>query len=147
MPEQESTAPDPVELTRHMFDAPPEPASASAAVEAFTRFFAPSVDWESVGLGTIFEGLAAARGFVADWLGRFDQYDVDVEEILDLGHGVVLARTGQAGRPVGSSALMPREVMVYVFVWEQGTITRVVSSGDTAAARAAAERLARERGR
>jgi hypothetical protein len=33
-----------------------------------------------------------------------------------------------------------------VFVWEKGTITRVVSSGDTREARAAAERLAAERG-
>jgi len=36
--------------------------------------------------------------------------------------------------------------MVHVFVWERCMITRVVSSGDTPEARAAAERLAEERG-
>jgi hypothetical protein len=35
--------------------------------------------------------------------------------------------------------------MVHVVVWEQGMVTRVVSSGDTAEARAAAERLVAER--
>jgi hypothetical protein len=35
--------------------------------------------------------------------------------------------------------------MVHVLVWEHGTVVRVVSSGDTPEARAAAERLTQER--
>jgi hypothetical protein len=58
------------------------------------------------------------------------------------------AKSGHAGRLVGSSAhvRLPREVLVHVFVWEQRMIVNVASSGDNAEARAAAERLAAERG-
>jgi len=147
MPE-ESTTPDLVELTRLMFEAPAGTWSQGAVVDTFTRFLARDVVWESVGLGTTFEGLAASREFLGVWMARFADYEVDVEEILDLGNGVVFARSGHAGYPVGSPShvRMPREVLVHAFVWEQGVITHVVSSGDTPEARAAAERLAQERG-
>ncbi len=71
---EESTTPDLVELTWHMFDAPAGTWSPGAVVDRFTSFYA------------------------------------------------------------------------HVFVWEQGMVKQVVSSGDTAEARAAAERLAEERG-
>lgn len=114
----------------------------------FTAFYAADVVWEPVGLGTTFKGLAASREFLRIWMARFADYEIDAEEILDLGHGVVFVKSGHAGRPIGSPARVrvPREVLVNVFVWEGGLITHVVSSGDTPDARAAAERLARERG-
>jgi hypothetical protein len=80
-------------------------------------------------------------------MARFEEYEIDIEEILDLGNGVVFVKSGHAGRPIGSPAhvRLPREVLVNVFVWERGLITHVVSSGHTPEARAAAERLAEER--
>jgi SnoaL-like protein len=147
MPE-EPTTPDLVELTRQLFATPPGPWSQDAVVDTFTGPYAPDVVWESVGLGTTFHGLAASREFLGDWLARFDGYDIDVEEILDLGNGVVFVKSGHAGRPIGSPehVRLPPEILVNVFVWERGMITHVVSSGDTQEARAAAERLAQERG-
>jgi hypothetical protein len=145
---EESTTPDRVELTRRMFAPPAGIAwSQEALVDTFTAFFAPDVVWESVGLGTVFNGLQACREFVADWVARFEDYEADVEEILDLGAGVVFVKTGQAGRPIGSpeTTRVPREALVHVLVWEQGAITHVVSSGDTTAARSLGERLAAER--
>ena len=145
---EESTTPDLVEMTRSMFEPATATWSPGAQADRFTRFFAPDVTWESVGLGTTFEGIEASREFLVDWLGRFGDYEAGVEEILDLGNGVVLAKSAQEGRPVGSrvDVRLPREIMVHVFVWEQRMITRVVSSGDTPEARATAERVARERG-
>jgi SnoaL-like domain len=146
MPE-EPTTPDLVELTRRMFEVPGgTPWSQEAVVATFTAFFAPDVVWESVGLGTTFSGLQASREFLGDWMARFGDYEIDIEEILDLGGGVVFVKSGHAGRPIGSPAhvRLPREVLVNVFAWEARLIAHVVSSGDTPEARAAAERLAQE---
>jgi len=139
---------DIIELTRSIYEVR-APFSPAAYAEAFTRYHAADVVWESVGLGTTFSGRDATRQFVADWLARFEDYELLAEEIADLGNGVVLAKSGHAGRPIGSPehAWLPREVLVHSYVWEDGVITHVVSSGDTPQARAAAERLAQERGR
>ncbi len=71
-----------------------------------------------------------------------------IRQILDLGNGVVFSVTAHTGRPVGGAGgvRMATEVMTHSFLWEGGVITRVVSSGDTPEARAAAERLAELRG-
>jgi len=34
--------------------------------------------------------VAAIRGFLEDWLGAYEEYEIEAEEILDLGNGVVL---------------------------------------------------------
>jgi hypothetical protein len=52
-------------------------------------------------------------------------------------------RAFQVGSP--DAIRMPRETLAHTSIWEKGAITRVVSSGDTPEARAAAERLAEER--
>jgi hypothetical protein len=146
----ESTTPDLVGLTRRMFEVPGGSTwSQQAVVDTFTAFFAPDVVWESVGLGTTFRGLEASREFLGDWMARFGDYEIDIEEIVDLGNGVVFVKSGHAGRPIGSPThvRLPREVLVNVFAWERALITHVVSSGDTPEARAGAERLAEERQR
>jgi hypothetical protein len=148
MPEASST-PDRLELTRRMFEVPGGTAfSQAAVVDRFTAFFAPDIVWESVGLGTTFTGLEASREFLGVWMARFGGYEIDVEELLDLGGGVMFVKSGHSGRPIGSPAhvRLPREVLVNVFVWERDAITHVVSSGDTPESRAGAERLAKERG-
>ncbi len=99
------------------------------------------------GLG-VYEGPVAIGGLLEDRWGAFSELRFEPEEILGLGNGVVLAVSGHTGRPFGGPGhvRLPREVLVHVFVWEQGMVTRVVSSGDTPEARAAAERLAEARG-
>ena len=139
---QESTNPDLVELTRRMFEA-----VNRRDLDATQIFYAPDAVWEAVSLGTSFEGVAAIRGFFEDWLGAYEEYEIEPEEILDLGNGVVFVVTRLTGRPVGSagSALIRRRSLV--FIWVDGLVARVTApSSDIDEARAAAERLAEERG-
>ena len=140
MPE-ESTTPDLGELTRRSL----EPASRRD-FDALPTFFAPDAVWEAASLGTTFEGPAAIRGFLEDWLGVYQEIEIEPEEILDLGNGVVFvvirftARLASAG-----SALMRRRPLV--FTWVEGLIARVTAYADSIdEGRAAAERLAEERG-
>jgi ketosteroid isomerase-like protein len=149
MMRKESTTPDLVERTRRMLEASNEASNVGGVVDAWTSSYAPDVVWESMGLGTTFEGLEAVRGFLEMWGSRYEEYEIEPQEILDLGHGVVFAVSDHTGHPVGSTGdvRMPTEVLTHSFVWEDGMITRVVSSGDTPEARAAAERLAESRAR
>ncbi len=142
MTSEESATPD-MQAVQRAFAA-----VSNGDFDAGLSAFAADAVWESVGLGTSFEGVEAIRGFLEDWVGRYESYEIELDEVLDLGNGVVFIRSGQSGRPAGSpgGVRLPREVMVHVLVWEHDTVTRVVSSGDTPEARADAERLARIRG-
>jgi ketosteroid isomerase-like protein len=60
---QESTTSDLVEVTRRLFEA-----SNRRDFDAVQSFFAPDAVWEAVSLGTSFDGVAAIRGFLEDWL-------------------------------------------------------------------------------
>jgi SnoaL-like domain len=146
MPE-EPTAPDLVESTSQIFTASNEASNVGGVVDAWIGHLAPDVVWESVGLGTSFQGVNAVRAFLENWTSRYGEYDIETREILDLGNGIVFSVTAHTGRPVGGigDVRMPTEVLTHSFTWEDGTITRVVSSGDRPDARVAAERLA-ERG-
>jgi len=139
---EESTTPDLVEHVRRGFEA-----FGGGDFDTTVRILAADAVWDSVGLGITFAGKDAIRSFLEEWRGRYASYAVDVQEIVDLGNGVLLIRSCQTGRPAGSPAhvLMPREIMVHEFVFDDGAVTRIVSSGDTPEARAAAERLAEER--
>lgn len=69
------------------------------------------------------------------------------DEILDPGSGVVFVVTRFTARPVGSavSGLMRRRPLA--FTWVEGLVARVTAyAGSIDEARAAAERLAQERG-
>ena len=140
MPE-ESTTPDLIELTRRMFDA------ANRRDLGLTQsFYASDAVWETVSLGTTFEGVAAIRGFFEDWLGAYEEYEMEPEEIVDLGNGVVFVAVRLTARPIGSagSALVRRRPLV--FVWVEGMVARVTAYADSLdEGRAAAERLAQER--
>ncbi len=142
MSDETATA-DLVELVRRTFDA-----FCDGDLDAVTSTFATDAEWKSVGLGTSFKGTPAIRGFLAEWRGRYEDYEIELTEIQDLGSGVVLVKSSQSGSLLDSpnSARLPPEIMLHAFVWESGVATRIVSSGDTPEARAAAERLAEERG-
>jgi hypothetical protein len=82
--------------------------------------------------------------FFDEWLGAYEEYEQEVEEIQDLGNGVVFAVFLQHARPTGSSGWVEfRDARV--FLWADGLIERVTTFLDIDAARAAAERLAVER--
>ena len=140
MPE-ESTTPDPVALTRQSFEA-----GRRHDIDAVMGFYAPNAVWDmsDVGIG-IFKGVAAIRSFVEDWWGTWGDHTMEVEEIVHLGHGVVLLSVREDGRLVGSDGHVEQR-RVGVLVWVRGVIERNATYADINEARAAAERLAEERG-
>jgi len=88
---------------------------------------------------------AAIRRLVEDWQGSYEDYKVDVEEIRHLGNGVTLAVSLQTGRPAGSTG----EVQIRfasIQVCEDGLIAWMKNYNEVDETRAAAERLAAERG-
>ena len=139
MPE-ESTTPDLVELMRRGFEA-----ANRRDVDAGASFYAPDAVYESAGMGASFEGVAAIREFLGDFVGAYDEFGVEVEEILDLGNGVTLAVVNQEGRPHGSSGEVQMRYAA-VAIWVEGMIERYTTYTDIDEARAAAERLAESRG-
>ena len=90
MPE-ESTSPDLVKLVVAFFEA-----ANRRDLEARMSFLAPEAVWDlsSIGIGT-FEGRAAIRRFLEDWRGSYEELRWALEEVVDLGNGVVLAVTRQ----------------------------------------------------
>jgi ketosteroid isomerase-like protein len=136
---EESTTPDLVELTRRATEA-----TNRRDLDAVMSFYRPDSVWETHGMGT-FEGLTATRGFFEDWIGAYEEYEIEAEEILDLGNGVVLAVVRQGGRPAGSSGDV-RLRYAEVVVWLDGLIAQTTSYTDIDQARADAGRLAEARG-
>jgi ketosteroid isomerase-like protein len=136
---EESTTPDLVELTRHLYDA-----ANSGDFDAMTSFFAPDAVWVTdEGIGT-FDGVVAIRRFVEDWQGSYEQYEAEVNEVLDLGKGITFAVSVQKGRVVGSSSDIQIRFAA-IHTWAEGLIVRMTSYSEIDKARAAAERLAESR--
>ncbi len=135
---EESTAPDLVEHVRAILEA-----ADRADFDSILAFYAPDAVWELRAGGT-FKGTEAIRGLWQDYYGAFEDFHLEIEQVRDLGGGVVLAVNQQQGRPVGASrAVQAREAFVYE--WQRGTVVRVTMYADVDEARAAAERLAQER--
>jgi ketosteroid isomerase-like protein len=138
---QEPTTPDLAELTRDVLDA-----ASRHDLDAAMSFYAPDAVWDltDAALGT-FEGVAAIRSFVEDWWGTWADYLLEGEETVDLGHGVVFSSVREDGRLVGSDGHVEQRV-AFIFLWAQGVVERQTAHLDIDQARAAAERLAEERG-
>ena len=135
---EESTTPDPVELVRKQIEALDrgdfDGVMSSVAEDAvFEGRF-----------GDVFEGRAAIRGFVEGWFGMYEELEFKLEEVHELGNGVVFAVVVQEARPADIAGHV-RQREGWVYVWVEGLIARFTVS-DTDEARAAAERLAEERG-
>jgi uncharacterized protein (TIGR02246 family) len=92
-----------------------------------------------------FDGRAAIRSFLEDWFGMYEELEFGLEEVRDLGNGVVFAVVVQNSRPAGSGGHL-RQREGWVFVWVRDLIARLTTS-EVDEARSAAERLAGERGR
>jgi len=138
---EDSTTPAPAELTRRVV------ASASGAdVDAVISLCGQDTVWDvhPWGLGT-HRGAASIRRFLEGWIGGFDEYQIVVEQVLDHGNGVVLAVVTQyAGSAHSRSQLQLRSASV--FVWTNGMVELVTHYRDIDEGRAAAGRLAEERG-
>ena len=138
MPE-ESTTPGLIERTRFTYEA-----VTRGDLDAAMSDFAPNVVWE-IASGIRFEGFAAARGFLEDWIANLDDWRIELEELHDFGNGVILAAYRQTGRP-GGSTFSVQEHAANMYEWAEGAIVLIRHYTDIAEARTAAERLAEERG-
>jgi ketosteroid isomerase-like protein len=138
---EESTTLDGVRLARQGYEA-----MGRGDLDAVMSLFdADAVyDMSSAGLGT-FEGKQAIRRFVEDWRRSYEEYRYDEEELLDLGHGVLLSVVRESGRLVGGSGRVEERV-AHLHTWASGKIEWFKHYSDPDEARAAAERLAEEPG-
>ena len=140
MMSEESRTPDPVELMGRAFEA-----ANRRDLDAVASSFAEDATFDGRAfLGDHFEGRAAIRSLLEDWLGMYEELEFGLEEVRDLGNGVVFAVVVQNGRPAGSAGHL-RQREGWVVVWVRGLIARLTTS-EVDDARAAAERLAKELG-
>jgi ketosteroid isomerase-like protein len=132
---------DLVERTRRSLEA-----GAFTDLDAGLRHFAPNAVWEVPQLCSSFEGAAAIRAFLEDWFAAFEEFEIELEEVLDLGNGVVFVVARSDGLPVGGAGRTRlRELFAYVVVWVDGAIARVTAYGDVDEGRVAAKRVSESR--
>jgi ketosteroid isomerase-like protein len=138
---EESATPDLVELVRRRSEA-----SNRRDIDALISLFAADgvYDTSPSGLG-VYEGRQAIGAFIAEYWDSFEELTFEPEEIVDFGHGVTFSVVRQDGRPAGSSGYVQKRE-AHVTEWIGCMISRVTVHLDVDQARAAAERLAEERG-
>jgi ketosteroid isomerase-like protein len=139
----ESTTPDLRELGRRV-----RAAVNRRDLDAAVAMFAPDAIFDSGsagGLIGVFEGRDAIRGVLEEWIEAYGDYEQVLEEFSDLGNGVTLNVQLARGRPAGGSGFVELR-FASVSIWHNGLIERLASYTDRDQARAAAERLAEERG-
>jgi ketosteroid isomerase-like protein len=138
---EESSTPDLVELNRRAIEA-----VARGDFDEAMAPYGPESLWDAsaVGLGT-YRGADAIRRALEEWTAIYEDFEVEIDEIIDLGNGVILAVARQRGRIVGSEGYLEFRY-ASVAEWTGGLIERVTPFPDVDEARAAAERLAEERG-
>jgi ketosteroid isomerase-like protein len=115
-------------------------------LDALMSMYAPDVMYDTSphGLG-VYEGTEALRGLIKGYWDAFEDLTFELEELLDLGSGVTFHVVRQHARPLGSSQYVENHE-AHVSEWAEGKIVRVTVYLDPDEARAAAERLAEERG-
>jgi ketosteroid isomerase-like protein len=138
MPE-ESTTLDLVRLARQGYEA-----MSRGDVDAVMSLFAADAvyDMSAAGLGT-FEGAGAIRRFIEDWRRSYEDYRYE-EEVIDLGHGVVLIVLREEGRLVGGKGRIEQRV-AHLTTWASGKIEWFKHYTDIDEARTGAERIAEAR--
>jgi hypothetical protein len=94
----------------------------------------------------MFEGIDAARGFLENWVDPYEEFDVEPEEVRDLGGRVVFTVDRQSARPAPSSGYVHRHDAWVLLGDQKAMIVRWTAYPDIDEVRAAAEHLAAERG-
>jgi ketosteroid isomerase-like protein len=140
MPDK-STTPDLVELLQRRVEA-----VNRRDFDQFAGFFGSDSVWDlsPMGLG-IYKGSSAVLAFAEEWTGSYDEFELVLEEVLDLGNEVVFAVVLQRARLTNSTAEL-RMRFASVNSRAGGVVERVTNYLDIDEARAAAEHLAQERG-
>jgi uncharacterized protein (TIGR02246 family) len=136
---EESTTPDLVELIGRAFEA-----ANRRDLDAVAASFAEDATFDGRGTPEHHAGRAAIRSMIEEWFGAYEELEFGLEEVRDLGNGVVFAVVVQNGRLAGSAGHL-RQREGWVFVWVRGLVARLMTS-EVDEGRTAAERLAAKRG-
>jgi ketosteroid isomerase-like protein len=135
-----SATSDLVELTRRSF--------ACAKVgdwDGVLSFYGPDTDWDmSPGGLRKYDGPAALRRFFVEWTGSYKEWDIELEEVHDLGDGMILAVALTRGRPSRRTGWVELRFAM-IAKWIGGRVARITSYTDIEEARAAATRIVQER--
>ena len=139
---EESTTPDLEESVRRTIEALNRRDFAAAL-----SLYAPDVVVELVSVleGGPLIGHEALRKFWRDLTESFQDFEFQGEDFNNLGSGLTFGVLVQRGRPHGSDRFIETRMGV-VATWRDGRIARARNYQDVDEARAAAERLAEERG-
>ncbi len=138
---EESTTPDLVEPTRRSLEA-----INSGDIDDAMSIFSANPVWDATGVGlVVYEGRAAIREYLVEWIGLLDDVHFELEEIVDFGHRIIFAVVLTTGRVKGSSGELDMR-WAAVAEWANGLTTRVAAYTDIDKAGTAAERLAESRG-
>jgi ketosteroid isomerase-like protein len=97
-------------------------------------------DMTPVGLGT-FHGHDQVRQMWEEWSGAYEEWDIDIDLVDDLGNGVVFVVNHQQGRLAGSSGHV-RARGAFLFRWIDGRIAQATIFPDAEEGHAAAQRVA-----
>ena len=136
----ESTIPDLVELGTRLIDA-----INARDFDAMASFYAHDAVYDARRTEGRLEGRGAIRGFLTEFFGVYEEFEIAVDDARDLGHGVVFAVFNQRARLPGTTGWV-HEVFPMISLWADCLIQQQVSYTDIDEARSAAERLAEERG-
>ena len=121
--------PDPVEVVRGMHDA-----FARGDAEAALGAFHPDVEWDGRNIpdGVVGRGLEAVLDHAVHWASIWDDWTVEVEELVQVSPETVIAYTRERGRSETGVVMDERHAEVYVV--RDGKIVRRVGFSDPAEA-------------
>jgi ketosteroid isomerase-like protein len=96
-------------------------------IEAFIEFWAEDVRWRSIegapdDRGPM-RGRAEIRSYLEDWMETFDQFHVDVLDLVETDEGTVVASLSYGGRARHSGIEVPDTPLAAVFVIRDGRIS------------------------
>jgi ketosteroid isomerase-like protein len=143
---EEFTTPDVEEAVRRIIEA-----LNRRDFDTALSLNAPDVVWELTPLGfAVLEGgpligREARRKVWEDLIESFENVEFESEDFHDFGGGVTFGVLVQRSTPHGSDRFVETRLGV-VAIWRDGQIARATTYQDVDQARAAAERLAQERG-
>jgi ketosteroid isomerase-like protein len=137
---EESTTPDLADVFHRL-----DEAMNKNDIDEVMSFFAADAVWDPpLGIGT-YEGAAAIRGFFGEWARTYAEVSFDTADICELGSGVSFSVVNQRARLRGGGGQLALRYGL-VTTWTDGLIQRQTTYEDIDEVRAAAERLAEERG-
>jgi ketosteroid isomerase-like protein len=136
MPEEVGTQ-DLVELTRRAFDF-----ARDGDWDGVLSFYGPDTYWDMTagGLGR-YDGPAVLRQFFVGWTSSYREWEIELEDVRDLGRDKVLAVALTRGRHNRRADWVELRFAT-IATWIDGRMTRITSYTDIDEARTAAAHIA-----